>query len=339
MNKMEYLERLESCLKWKVSKRELDDIMRDYAEYFEEGRRQSKADSEISAKLGDPEIVAQQIIEESRQPKNSYQEPHVKEHKKHNHRFLKKAKRSLASLIGQIFYFIVVFPIAVISMLIPIVILFTMIFIVSTFGIVSASSLLGGIFLMIGSGMCFVLAYPQIGLTALFATVAAISFGICFSCLTVFCARKFWYATRSASRWSTKFVYNILSIPYKKSPEEKVENKEYEPENVVYEETEEPPYQSPTDPLYHNLQEIMKNKNSEEEATTVSEQSEPPTPSTEAASPEIEKENECENVNLTLADEQIVPHSDIELLPTENNPPKKLFPALVSGLEEGIQNA
>ena len=67
MNKQEYLERLEACLKHKLSRDEIEDIMRDYAEYFEEGRRQSKQDSEISAKLGDPELVAQQLIEESHQ--------------------------------------------------------------------------------------------------------------------------------------------------------------------------------------------------------------------------------------------------------------------------------
>lgn len=66
MNKQEYLERLEACLKHKLSRDEIEDIMRDYAEYFEEGRRQSKQDSEISAKLGDPELVAQQLIEKVR---------------------------------------------------------------------------------------------------------------------------------------------------------------------------------------------------------------------------------------------------------------------------------
>ena len=49
MNKQEYLERLEACLRHKLSREEIDDIMRDYAEYFEEGRRQSKQDSEITA--------------------------------------------------------------------------------------------------------------------------------------------------------------------------------------------------------------------------------------------------------------------------------------------------
>ena len=67
MNKQEYLERLQECLKHKLPREEIEDIMRDYAEYFEEGRRQSQQDSQIAAKLGDPELVAQQLIEESQE--------------------------------------------------------------------------------------------------------------------------------------------------------------------------------------------------------------------------------------------------------------------------------
>lgn len=78
MNKQEYLEKLEGLLKHKLSRSEIDDIMRDYAEYFEEGRRQSKQDSEISAKLGDPEIVAQELIEESRQENEYHTEEKTK---------------------------------------------------------------------------------------------------------------------------------------------------------------------------------------------------------------------------------------------------------------------
>lgn len=108
MNKMEYLEQLEGCLKWKVSKAELDDIMRDYAEYFEEGRRQSKPDSEISAKLGDPEIVAQQIIEESKESnqKNkqaTFQEPLLKEPKKPRFNWLKKFFQKIGRWISRFF--------------------------------------------------------------------------------------------------------------------------------------------------------------------------------------------------------------------------------------------
>lgn len=66
MNKEEYLHMLEICLKKHLSKSEVDDILMDYGEYFEDGRRQNKTDIEISAKLGPPEIIAQQFIEESK---------------------------------------------------------------------------------------------------------------------------------------------------------------------------------------------------------------------------------------------------------------------------------
>ena len=53
MNKLDYLNQLESILKkHHMSKAEIDDIIRDYAEFFEEGRRQGQSDGEISAKLG-----------------------------------------------------------------------------------------------------------------------------------------------------------------------------------------------------------------------------------------------------------------------------------------------
>ena len=66
MNKLDYLNQLENILKkHHMSKADIDDIIRDYAEFFEEGRRQGQNDGEISAKLGSPELVAQQILEEN----------------------------------------------------------------------------------------------------------------------------------------------------------------------------------------------------------------------------------------------------------------------------------
>ncbi len=66
MNKLDYLNQLENILKkHHMSKADIDDIIRDYAEFFEEGRRQGQNDGEICAKLGSPELVAQQILEEN----------------------------------------------------------------------------------------------------------------------------------------------------------------------------------------------------------------------------------------------------------------------------------
>lgn len=65
MNKLEYLNQLETILKKQLNKADVDDIIRDYAEFFEEGRRQGESDQEIAAKLGSPELIAQQIMEEN----------------------------------------------------------------------------------------------------------------------------------------------------------------------------------------------------------------------------------------------------------------------------------
>ncbi len=66
MNKLEYLNQLETILKKQhLDKADIDDIIRDYAEFFEEGRRQGESDQEIAAKLGSPELIAQQIMEEN----------------------------------------------------------------------------------------------------------------------------------------------------------------------------------------------------------------------------------------------------------------------------------
>ncbi len=65
MNRLDYLAKLEKKLKTQLSKKEVNDIIRDYAEYFEEGKRQGKTDEEIAAALGSPEQVAEQILSES----------------------------------------------------------------------------------------------------------------------------------------------------------------------------------------------------------------------------------------------------------------------------------
>lgn len=69
MNKQEYLKALENALRGKISPLELDDIIRDYAEYFNEGIKQGETEEEISQKLGIPFQVAQQILNAERDRK------------------------------------------------------------------------------------------------------------------------------------------------------------------------------------------------------------------------------------------------------------------------------
>ena len=74
MNKEEYLQKLEQYLKKYLSRDEIEDILMDYGEYFEDGRRQNKSDIEISAKLGDPEVIASQFIDEVREERRKKHE-------------------------------------------------------------------------------------------------------------------------------------------------------------------------------------------------------------------------------------------------------------------------
>ncbi len=64
MTREDYINKLETLLKKHLSKNEVEDILRDYNEYFEDGYRQSKTDLEIATKLGNPEIIAGQFIDE-----------------------------------------------------------------------------------------------------------------------------------------------------------------------------------------------------------------------------------------------------------------------------------
>lgn len=91
MNKEEYLQKLEQHLKKYLSKEEIKDILMDYNEYFEDGRRQNKSDIEISAKLGDPEVIASQFTEEIKEEMR----------KKHNDD-IEKIKETTSSVINNI---------------------------------------------------------------------------------------------------------------------------------------------------------------------------------------------------------------------------------------------
>ncbi len=70
MSKLEYLKQLEDALSGKISAAELNDIIRDYAEYFEEGKKQGKTEDEISKNLGIPFEVAEQILNSDKEVKS-----------------------------------------------------------------------------------------------------------------------------------------------------------------------------------------------------------------------------------------------------------------------------
>ena len=94
MNKEEYLQKLEQHLKKYLSKEEIKDILMDYGEYFEDGRRQNKTDIEISAKLGDPEVIASQFIEEIKEEKRKKQEENIEKIKETTSSVVKNIKKT-----------------------------------------------------------------------------------------------------------------------------------------------------------------------------------------------------------------------------------------------------
>lgn len=103
MNKEEYLHELEIRLKKHLSKSEVADIISDYSEYFEDGRRQNKSDTEISAKLGEPEMIARQFIEEAAEGGKAgrMQESYAaKEIAKSKIEKMRKEAKKLPSLVG-----------------------------------------------------------------------------------------------------------------------------------------------------------------------------------------------------------------------------------------------
>ena len=102
MTKEEYLKQLESNLKKFVSKDELNDILMDYGEFFEDGRRQNKSDTEISAKLGDPEIIAKQLIEEMPDDNKKRITDDMVRLKKDTADALKSATEKIGSEVGKI---------------------------------------------------------------------------------------------------------------------------------------------------------------------------------------------------------------------------------------------
>ena len=64
MNKKDFLEILKDYLKGTFSEMEINDILRDYEEFFLNGELEGKSDEEIIKNLGSPKAIAKELIEE-----------------------------------------------------------------------------------------------------------------------------------------------------------------------------------------------------------------------------------------------------------------------------------
>lgn len=66
MSRYEYMKSLEGYLLKYLTREEVNDILRDYGEYFSEGEQKGKSEEKLIEELGDPQTVARQIILESK---------------------------------------------------------------------------------------------------------------------------------------------------------------------------------------------------------------------------------------------------------------------------------
>ena len=67
MNRSEYIAQLTAALRGKLAFDEIEDIVRDYQEFFDEGVRQGKSEEQVASELGNPRDAAQQILSEERE--------------------------------------------------------------------------------------------------------------------------------------------------------------------------------------------------------------------------------------------------------------------------------
>lgn len=204
MNKQEYLEKLAGCLKKYFSKKEVEDILRDYAEYFEEGRRQNKTDSEIAAKLGDPVIIAEQIVEENRLGEDEFKET-VK----------KKIKLGGEKLGGLGKFFKTVVIVVLILALIPFevallifagAILFTVLCCGVSLLILPISLVFLSLCGFVVTSMAFYFVSIPIGFLCLFGSIAAAASGICITGLLLMLIKFVWDIFKKFFFWTGRKI-------------------------------------------------------------------------------------------------------------------------------------
>lgn len=70
MNRKDFLEILRDYLKGTFNEMEINDILRDYEEFFLNGELEGKSDEEIIKTLGSPKFIARELIDEMKGPGN-----------------------------------------------------------------------------------------------------------------------------------------------------------------------------------------------------------------------------------------------------------------------------
>lgn len=212
MNKDEYLHQLEMSLKKYLSRKELNDILRDYGEYFEDGRRQNKSDTEISAKLGSPEIIAQQFIDEVKEENKNKKEEELKNLKQKAVKHINSVREKISlkkplnvqeksskggffegifSLFASIINFCVKAFLFCLLLFCAGFILFLSLFVFFGVGFMTILCVLSGIVGIIFSVISVNLISIFLSLSGIFGSVLIISLGVLFGILFIYLVKKY----------------------------------------------------------------------------------------------------------------------------------------------------
>lgn len=102
MNKVEYLDMLKDYLMKYYSEEEIFEILRDYEEYFVNGKLDGKTDSEIILELGSPKKIVLDLIEEDGVEKNDlFSNLKDRFYKWYDRRFFEKVQKKSSEIVDE----------------------------------------------------------------------------------------------------------------------------------------------------------------------------------------------------------------------------------------------
>lgn len=242
MKRIAYLQILEKKLRYRLPKREINEIIRDYAEYFVEGERQGKTEEELSSELGLPEIVAKQLISDHMQNlfkkertdrvkvKQGIQNPKTEQSDE------KKLLRYL--LIAGII--VVTFPLWGILLLVVATLIFALLLLVFSgvvaVGAIGIAGILGGIATLVMAVLLYgfvpnsvVIFLVLISMTGLFATLTVTG------CLALFIRMIFRIIVKKKQKNQVSIAQDILDeVSANAQPKEEPNSQKFSlPEEVL----------------------------------------------------------------------------------------------------------
>ena len=205
MTRLEYLDILEQKLKKYMTQKEVNDIVRDYAEYFEEGKAQGKSDEETAAKLGSPEKIAEEILAENNYDMELNSVPKDKNHfwkdiKEKTYNIFKSCGSGIKSFISKllggikklnipnflknILWVIIGIPlgliIAVLGLFLALVLVWAILAIFIGLLAFGVALFIPAILLIASAGIVWEFFYMSIPILAIICGVGCLALGLCF---------------------------------------------------------------------------------------------------------------------------------------------------------------